>query len=58
MNPKQLHAQLEQRWLENARRKAEAEAAEAKWKAEAAEAKRKAEEGRILWDIVEAEERA
>jgi len=34
MNPKQLRAQLEQRRLESARRKAEAEAAEAKWKAD------------------------
>jgi len=60
MNPEQLRAQLEQRWLESARRKAEAEAAEAKRKAdeEERESREKAEEDRILQDIAEAEERA
>jgi len=60
MNPEQLRAQLEQRWLESARRKAEAEAAEAKRKAdkEERESRERAEEDRILWDIAEAEERA
>ena len=60
MNPKQLCTQLEQWWLENARRRAEAEAAEAKQKAdkEERESWEKAEKDRILWDIAEAEERA
>ena len=60
MNPEQLRAQLEQRQLESARRKTEAEAAEAKRKAdeEKRESREKAEEDRILRDIAEAEERA
>jgi len=59
MNPEQLRTQLEQRQLESARRKTEAEAAEAKRKAdeEERESREKAEEDRILRDITEAEER-
>jgi len=57
MNPEQLRKQQR---LENARRKAEVEAAEVKQKADEKEreSREKVEEDRILRDIAEAEERA